>query len=104
MGSTLGTKCAFITGGSRGIGKGIALVLAEQGYDIAITYNAAVGEAEDTKHQVEALGRRCFFYQASLEKGGGARGRYPAGHRGSGAARRVGQQCRRHQAQLALHH
>ena len=62
------TKCAFITGGSRGIGKGIALVLAEQGYDIAITYATAMDEAEDTKYQVEVLGRRCFVYQASLEK------------------------------------
>ena len=43
-------------------------MLAEQGYDIAITYNSAVEEAEDTKRQAEALGRRCFFYQASLEK------------------------------------
>jgi NAD(P)-dependent dehydrogenase (short-subunit alcohol dehydrogenase family) len=67
METTPVTKCAFITGGSRGIGKGIALVLAEQGYDIAITYNSAVEEAEDTKRQAEALGRRCFFYQASLE-------------------------------------
>ena len=62
------TKCAFITGGSRGIGKGIALVLAEQGYDIAITYATALDEAEDTKYQVEVLGRRCFVYQANLEK------------------------------------
>ena len=68
MENTPVTKCAFITGGSRGIGKGIALVLAEQGYDIAITYATAMDEAEDTKYQVEVLGRRCFVYQANLEK------------------------------------
>jgi len=62
------TKCAFVTGGSRGIGKGIALVLAEQGYDIAITYATAIDEAMDTKTSVEAFGRRCFVYQANLEK------------------------------------
>ena len=32
------TKCAVVTGGSSGIGQGIALVLAEHGYDVAITY------------------------------------------------------------------
>mgnify|MGYP001809963750 CR=1 FL=1 len=53
-------KCAFVTGGSRGIGKGIALVLAEQGYDIAVTYATAVDEAMNTKASVESFGRRCF--------------------------------------------
>ncbi len=61
------TKCAFITGGSRGIGKGIATVLAEQGYDIAFTYASALDEAMETRRDIEALGRRCFVYQASLE-------------------------------------
>lgn len=61
------TKCAFVTGGSRGIGKGIALVLAEQGYDVAITYATAVDEAMGTKSSIEALGRRCFVYQAELQ-------------------------------------
>ena len=62
------TKCAMVTGGSRHIGQGIAVVLAEHGYDVAITYATSPDGAEDTKKQVEALGRRCFIYEAHLEK------------------------------------
>jgi NAD(P)-dependent dehydrogenase (short-subunit alcohol dehydrogenase family) len=61
-------KCAMITGGSRHIGQGIAVTLAEYGYDIAITYATSPDGAEETKKQVEALGRRCFIYEAHLEK------------------------------------
>jgi len=60
-------KCAFVTGGSRGIGKGIATVLAENGYDVAITYSTAQDDALETARDIEALGRRCFVYQASLQ-------------------------------------
>ncbi len=60
-------KCAFVTGGSRGIGRGIALVLAENGYDIAITYATAQAEAMETKASIEELGRRCFVYQAEFQ-------------------------------------
>ena len=61
-------KCAMITGGSRHIGQGIAVVLAEYGYDIAITYATNPGGAKETQRQVEALGRRCFIYEAHLEQ------------------------------------
>ena len=61
-------KKAFITGGSRGIGAGIIRVLSADGYDIAFTYNSRKDEAEAVCAAVKALGRRCFFYQASLEK------------------------------------
>ena len=63
-------KKAFITGGSRGIGRGIARVLSDSGYDIAFTYKSQKEEAETLKGEVEKKGRRCFFYQASLEKPG----------------------------------
>jgi NAD(P)-dependent dehydrogenase (short-subunit alcohol dehydrogenase family) len=61
------SKNAFITGGSRGIGAGIVQVLSESGYDVAFTYHEKEGEAGVLKQQAEALGRRCFCYQASLE-------------------------------------
>ena len=60
-------KKAFITGGSRGIGRGIINVLSDSGYDIAFTYNTRQDEAETLKAEVEKKGRRCFFYQASLQ-------------------------------------
>jgi len=61
-------KCALVTGGSSNIGQGIALVLAEYGYDLGITYANNQKGAEDTQKQVEALGRRCFIYEAHLEQ------------------------------------
>lgn len=61
-------KTAVVTGGSHNIGQGIAIVLAKQGYDVAITYHTRKDGAEETKAEIEKLGRRCFIYQASLEK------------------------------------
>jgi NAD(P)-dependent dehydrogenase (short-subunit alcohol dehydrogenase family) len=60
-------KKAFITGGSRGIGRGIALVLANSGYDIAFTYNSKLDEAKSLAEEIELIGRKCFYYQASME-------------------------------------
>jgi NAD(P)-dependent dehydrogenase (short-subunit alcohol dehydrogenase family) len=59
---------AFITGGSRGIGRGIALRLAKNGYDIAFTYHSEVDEASSLKDEISKMGRNCFFYQASLQE------------------------------------
>ena len=61
-------KTALVTGGSHNIGQGIAIVLAEHGYDVAITYNNRKEGAIETQKAIEALGRKCFIYQASLEK------------------------------------
>jgi NAD(P)-dependent dehydrogenase (short-subunit alcohol dehydrogenase family) len=61
------TRCAFITGGSRNIGQGIAVTLAKHGYDIAVTYASGREGAEATKAQVEAQGKRCFIYEAHLQ-------------------------------------
>jgi len=61
-------KCAIVTGGSRHIGRGIAVVLAEYGYDIAITYATSPDGAKETQRQIEALGRKCFIYEAHLEQ------------------------------------
>lgn len=61
-------KTAFVTGGSRGIGRGIAERLAQLGYDIAFTYNTKLDEAITLHQTITAMGRRCFYYQASMEK------------------------------------
>jgi glucose 1-dehydrogenase len=68
MAKAANVKRALVTGGSRGIGKGIALILAERGYDLAVTYSTSREGAEETRALVEARGRRCFVYQAELQR------------------------------------
>ena len=59
-------KKAIVTGGSRGIGRGIAIKLAENGYDVAISYASASGAAEAVKEKIEAMGRKCYVYKVDL--------------------------------------
>jgi NAD(P)-dependent dehydrogenase (short-subunit alcohol dehydrogenase family) len=49
---------ALITGGSRGLGRSMALHLAGRGVDIILTYRAAVAEAREVCEQVRAFGRK----------------------------------------------
>ncbi len=60
----LSGKCALVTGGSRGIGRAIALALAGAGADVAITFRSAVAEAADVVREIEALGRRAKAFQS----------------------------------------
>jgi NAD(P)-dependent dehydrogenase (short-subunit alcohol dehydrogenase family) len=53
-------KIALITGGSRGIGKDIALTLAQKGVDILLTYRSNQAEAEKTVSAISALGRKAI--------------------------------------------
>ena len=59
-------KTAVVTGASHNIGQGIAIVLAEYGYDLAITYRSNEEGARDTERAVKKLGRKCFVYQSTL--------------------------------------
>jgi NAD(P)-dependent dehydrogenase (short-subunit alcohol dehydrogenase family) len=52
------TPIALITGGSRGLGRSMALHLAERGTDVIFTYRAAAAEAAEVRKQIEALGRK----------------------------------------------
>jgi 3-oxoacyl-[acyl-carrier protein] reductase len=51
-------KCAVVTGGSRGIGRAIALGLAEAGADVLVTYREQAAEADLVVKAVQAKGRR----------------------------------------------
>jgi 3-oxoacyl-[acyl-carrier protein] reductase len=50
---------ALVVGGSRGIGRAIALRLARSGCDIWLTYRSNHEQAQQTQGQIESLGRRC---------------------------------------------
>ena len=56
-------KVALVTGGTTGIGKEIALTLAEDGFDIAINY---IQSESTVKEEIEALGRKCIMIQGDV--------------------------------------
>ncbi|MEU5418851.1 3-oxoacyl-ACP reductase family protein [Streptomyces sp. NPDC020667] len=57
-------KVAFVTGGSRGIGEAVALRLAEDGADVALTYRDSDGRAADVVDRITSLGRRAWAVRA----------------------------------------
>ena len=60
----LRNRTALITGGSRGIGKGIAQGLAQEGVRIAISYRANKTAAQATLRTLQAQGAECFAVEA----------------------------------------
>ena len=62
-------KLALVTGGSRGIGKAVALELAKAGYDIVINYAGNTQAAEATVEEIKALGRnaKAFKFDVSSQ-------------------------------------
>src|SRR4051812_18827198 len=57
---------ALVTGGSKRVGRAIALHLAAAGYDILLHYHRSKEDAEATQRDIEALGRRCLAMEADL--------------------------------------
>ncbi len=70
MGGKLAGRKALVTGGSRGIGKGIALAFAREGADVAIGYRREKDAAEATVKAIEGLGRRGLAYAADVRDAG----------------------------------
>ncbi len=61
----LGRK-VLVTGSSKGIGRGIAIRLAQEGADVVINYNSDPRGAEEALAEVQALGRRGAIIRANL--------------------------------------
>lgn len=61
-------KVALVTGSSRGIGKTIALRLAEKGYNIVINYARSRTAAEETAKEVEKFGVKALVVKANVGK------------------------------------
>jgi 3-oxoacyl-[acyl-carrier protein] reductase len=64
----LSSRTALVTGASRGIGKSIALALAEAGADIVVNYNSNAAAAEQVCEQIRAKGRKALSVQADVSK------------------------------------
>jgi meso-butanediol dehydrogenase/(S,S)-butanediol dehydrogenase/diacetyl reductase len=63
------SRVALVTGAARGIGKGISLQLARDGYNVAITDLTFQKElAQETVKEIEALGRKALFIEADCSK------------------------------------
>jgi 3-oxoacyl-[acyl-carrier protein] reductase len=62
----LSGRTAVVTGGSRGVGKATAILLARAGADVGISYRSRVSDADETVREIEALGRRGFHRAGDL--------------------------------------
>ncbi len=59
-------KVALITGGTTGIGKEIALELAENGFNIAINYRSETDQMDALKQEIESKNVKCIFVKADV--------------------------------------
>jgi 3-oxoacyl-[acyl-carrier protein] reductase len=69
MPATLASRTALVTGASRGIGRAIALALAEAGANVAVNYRERKAEGEETAKAIQAMGRKAVALQADVSGG-----------------------------------
>ena len=60
------TKIALVTGGSRGLGKNMAIAIAKKGIDVIITYNSKKEEAHEVIKEIESLGQKATAFQLNV--------------------------------------
>lgn len=66
MFASLEGKKALVTGASRGIGRAIAIALAEAGADVAVNYSGSEQAAAETAEAIRALGRQAIIMKANV--------------------------------------
>jgi glucose 1-dehydrogenase len=66
-------KVALVTGGGRGIGRGIAERFAHEGADLVVNYGRSAGAAEEVRRHIESAGRRAVAIQADVGTAEGTR-------------------------------
>jgi 3-oxoacyl-[acyl-carrier protein] reductase len=66
MKSEIEGRIALVTGGSRGIGRAIAIALAKAGADVAVNFIAHAREAKDVCAEIAGYGRRSLALQADV--------------------------------------
>jgi 3-oxoacyl-(acyl-carrier-protein) reductase len=59
-------RTALVTGGSRGIGRAVALALAEEGADVAVNYVSSEAGARDVVNHVQKMGHKAILAQADV--------------------------------------
>jgi 3-oxoacyl-[acyl-carrier protein] reductase len=59
-------RTALVTGGSRGIGRAVAIALADEGADVAINYVSSETAARDVAEHIKKMGRRAILAQADV--------------------------------------
>lgn len=59
-------KIALVTGGSRGLGRAIAIKLAENGADVAVVYAGAQAAAEEVAAEIKVMGRNAVAYRCDV--------------------------------------
>ncbi len=62
----LGDKVALVTGASRGIGRAVAIQMAQNGADIIVNYSGSEGAAQETVDAILALGRKAIKIKANV--------------------------------------
>ncbi len=63
---TTNSKIALVTGGSRGLGKDMALKLAQKGHNVILTYHSRLDEAQKVITEIEKLGRKAIALQLDV--------------------------------------
>lgn len=70
MSASLANRVALVTGGGTGIGRAIALALADHGMDVAVNYSRSREDAETTAGAIRERGRRGLAVQADVSNDG----------------------------------